>query len=298
MASLVSVNTSVSGATEIPEVWAQFVEEHRDANLTAGKFFMDFSQYVSSSGDVIHIPQNLIEQTPATFTEGQRLTDKLQADTESETTITLDTYKVNPFVVSDQLEKQSAYLSKALKYKKAAYAIAKQIDSQILAHSSSFTTTQVNNGGTTITNLDVTEAWTRLNANNVPDEDRQWFFHPWAIKDLYDLSGNYFVSMDFAEDKPLVKGWTGRAILGSPVVISTNVPTQTTGSPAVAAYANIYAHKEAIYQAHQFRPGVQESKPGDGLSIDIQGVLCNVRSLYGTSLGRGDHGVVIDRENA
>lgn len=297
MASITNVNTAVSGAVEVPEVWANFIIEHRDAHLQAGKFFMDFSSYVNESGDKIHIPQNIIEQTPASFTEGNRLTDMLQANTEGEVTIDLDDYEVNPFVISDKLAKQSKYLAKAERYKKASYAIAKTIDTQILAHSSSFTTTAVNNGGSTLTFTDLSEAYTRLNDNNVPSEERMWFLNPWAIHDMLTLSGNYFTSMDFADEKSVIRGYQGKSLLQSPVISTTNTPSGSTGSPAINAVTNVYAHKEAIFQAYQFRPEVQESGPKDGITIDLQGQLCNVRALYGTSLGRGDHGVRVLRQS-
>jgi len=297
MSNLVDAVTSINEAVQIPEFWSKFVVEFREANLVAAKFFMDFSSDVTEGGDKIHIPDSLTKQTPASFTEGERLTDKLISDTESEVTIDLTRYYVNPFVISDRAQRQSVFRAKALRMKKAAYSIAKEIDTRIFSHASSFTTQVVNNGGTSITNLDITEAWARLNSNDVPMTDRQWFMTPFSIKDLFDLSGNYFTSVDFSDQKGLVNGQIGM-LLNSPVAVSTNMPSTAAGSPANPIRTNVYAHREAIAQAYQWKPEVQQSEAGDGLTIDLQGQLCNVRSLYGSSLLRGDHGVQIKRQEA
>lgn len=276
----------------IDKKWADFINEHRDANLQAAKHFRDFSSLVSKSGDTVYIPNNLVEQTPFTYTEGKRLSDNLQANTETYTTLSLDTYKANPFLISDKLNAQSKYAAKMLGFKKAAYAIAKQMDTTILSKSSSFTIPTINNGGTTLTNLDMTEAQTRLDAVNVPEEDRAFFFHPWCFKDLMDLTGNYFTSYDFGQQQTLIKGQFNRMLLGSPVYKTTNVPSAAAGSPAQPIISNIYAHKDAIIWAANFRDQKQEE-----YNMDLQGQLCNVRSLFGAVINRADHGVIIARQS-
>jgi hypothetical protein len=179
-----------------------------------------------------------------------------------------------------------------LGFKKAAYAVAKVLDTAILAVSSSFTVPTVNSGGSTLTNLDMTEAQTRLDANNVPEEDRAWFFNPWCFKDLMDLTGNYFTSYDFGQDKPLIKGQLNRMLLGSPVYKTTNVPSAAAGSPAQPIISNIYAHKDAIIWAANFKDQREEE-----YNMDLQGDLCNVRSLYGVTINRADHGVIVARQS-
>lgn len=262
------------------------------ANLVAAKLFRDFSSEVAKGGDVIHIPTNLVGQTASTFTEGNDLYDKLQARTTNEVQITPTTHVVNPFFVSKKLNKLSIYNEKAMGFKLAAEAVAKKLDTTILALSSSFTTQAVNSGGATLTNLDMTEAWTRLNANDVPEGDRFWIFNPWALKDLYDLTGNYFVSMDFGADATLVKGFTGKGILGSPVYISTNTPSTAAGSPAQPLMTNIYAHKDAIGWAAHFKDQIEEE-----YSIRYQGNLYNVGSMFGASLVHGAKGVQVMRQS-
>jgi hypothetical protein len=178
-----------------------------------------------------------------------------------------------------------------LGYLKSAYAMAKVVDTAILANSSSFSIT-VNNGGSTITNLDLTEAQGRLDTNNVPEEDRAWFFHPWVLKDLMDLTGNYFTSFDFNQADSLIKGQINKMLLGSPVYKTTNVPSAAAGSPAQPIISNIYAHKDAIIWAANFKDSREEE-----YNLDLQGDLCNISSLYGTQINRTDHGVIVARQS-
>ena len=290
MGSVTGVNTAVSQAQLIDKKWADFINEHRDANLQAAKHFRDFSSLVSKSGDTVYIPNNLREQTPFNYVEGKRLSDNLQADTETYTTLSLTVNKANPFLISDKLNAQSKYAAKMLGYKKAAYAIAKALDTAIFAAGSS-SHPAVNNGGTTITNLDLTEAQTRLDAVNVPEDERAWFFNPWVMKDLMDLTGNYFTSLDFGQSGPLVKGQINRMILGSPAYKTTNMPSAAAGSPAQPIISNLYAHKDYIIWAANYKDQKQEE-----YNMDLQGTLCNVRSLFGTVSNRTDHGIVIARQ--
>lgn len=290
MGSVTGVNTAVSQAQLIDKKWAEFINHHRDANLQAAKHFRDFSSLVSSSGDTVYIPNNLVEQTPFNYVEGKRLSDNLQANTETYTTLSLATFKANPFLISDKLNAQSKYSAKMLGYKKASYAVAKALDTAIFAIGSS-SHPAVNNGGSSITNLDLTEAQTRLDASNVPEEDRAFFFNPWVMKDLMDLSGNYFTSIDFGQQGPLVKGQINKMILGSPAYKTTNMPSAAAGSPAQPIISNLYAHKDYIIWAANFKDQKQEE-----YNLDLQGELCNVRSLFGVASNRTDHGISIMRQ--
>lgn len=188
------------------------------------------------------------------------------------------------------LSKQSKYDKKALNFKNAGYVIAKAVDTAILDDSANYTNSAVNTAGTSVANTDLTQCQYVLDALDVPEEDRMWFMHPVVIKDLFDLSGNYFTSIDFTDTKALIKGQLQRMLLGSPVVKTTNVPTGTTGSPAATYYKNIYAHKQATGVAMQWQPEVQEER-----SVNFQGDLCNVRALYGIKTLRANHGVILNR---
>lgn len=289
MAALSNTDTRTTGAVYIPENWSDLVLYFREKNLGASRFFERRDQDVMNFGDKIHFPIPT-EYNVYNYSDGDKLEDNLDVDTDGEKVLTIDLVPMRPFLVLDTLSAQSKYDKKAVNFKNAAYVIAKSIDTAILAQSASFTNSAINAAGTAITNLDLTEAMTTLDALDVPSEERAWFMHPTTIKDLMDLTGNYFTSIDFTGTQSLVNGEITSLLLGSRVVKTTNVPTGTTGSPAATYYKNIYAHKSAIGVAMQKNVQVQEE-----YSVNFQGSLCNVRALYGVLALRTDHGVIVNR---
>lgn len=289
MPDISNVDTSTTGAVYIPEIWSELVLEFRKKRLQAANFFEHRDMEVMNFGDTIHFPADS-EYTVVSYTEGNRLTSSLAANTDSEVVLTVDQYKVRPFLVSDKLSTQSKYNKKALNFRNAGYAIAKAIDTAIFARSSEFTNAAINTAGTAIVPADLTEAQQVLDDLDVPEgEERGWFLSPATIKDLMDNSGNYFTSLDFTMTPSLVYGQLHYLLLGSPVFKTTNLPTGTTGSPSTTYRKNIYAHREAIGVAMQIAPEVQEE-----YNLDLQGDLCNVRALYGTVCLRPASGVIIN----
>ena len=284
-----NVDTVTTGTVFVPEIWSELVLKFREKYLGAAKFFERRDMEVMNYGDIIHFPQ-VTEFTATSYTEGNKLEDSLAVNTEDDVDLTVDQYKVRPFLVSDKLSKQSKYDKKAINFKAAGYSVAKAIDSAILADSANYTNDAINAAGTAITNIDLTEAQTVLDELDVPEDERMWFFHPRVLKDLMDLSGNYFTSLDFSEVKALVKGQINKMLLGSPVTKTTNVPTGTTGSPSATYYKNVYAHKQATGVAMQIKPETQEE-----YSVNFQGTLCNARALYGIKTLRANHGVIVNR---
>ena len=88
----------------------------------------------------------------------------------------------------------------------------------------------------------------------------------------------------------VVKGQISQLLLGSPVVKTTNLPTGTSGSPVSTFRKNMYFHKSAIGLAMQKDIEYQEA-----YDLDLQGMLCNARALYGTTTLRANHGVLLYR---
>lgn len=285
---LTSQDNATTGAVFIPEVWSDLVLRATTANLVATGIVEIRDKDVAAMGDIIHFPISSI-YTDAAYTEGTDLLGMLNVNTESEKTITIDQYRVCPFHISDKLSAQSQYDKMVEDFWAAGYAIAKTLDTAVLANSASFTTTAINAAATAVTNLDLTEAQRTLDLGNVPAIDRNWVFSPYTIKDLMDLTGNYFSSIDFNDTKPLMTGQLGKMLLGSPVFKTNNLPTSTTGSPATTYRQNLYMHKQAIGLARQIKPEVQQEA-----TVRHQGVLGNVRSLYGDTCLRPTFGVIIN----
>jgi hypothetical protein len=284
----ITPNTTTTDAVFIDEKWDEWVIRFREKNLKAAPFFRRLDATVSESGDLIHIPK-VTERSATTFTVGGSLYDDLDPQTETDIQLSVNTYTVSPFLIPDLVSQQAMYNRKAAEYQTSGYAIAKKLDTDVLADYSNYTNTAINSSGTTIDNKDITSAQVTLDEADVPEEDRMFFMHPRCRKDLLDLTGDYFTSIDFSSTKGLESGIVGY-LVGSPTVFTTNVPTASVGSPSTSRYVNIYAHREATALGMQWTPQVQEQ-----YKIERQGTLCNVRALYGIKTTRADHGVAIYR---
>ena len=279
MEDVTGLNTTTTHAVDVPEVWDAAVLRAMDDNFVAAKLFARKDKLVATFGDKIHIPTRSHRNAVA-MTEGKRLLDNLAANTDGEKTIEINKSFVSPFLISNQLDTQSMTDEIALEYWASGEAIAEQIDTDILAMESNFTTTNVGTTDSAIDNTTLTAAKEQLDLNKVPKNERFWILNPTDEKDLLDLSGNYFTSIDFSNSKSMVTGQVGRVLLGSPAYFTNNLP----------AKKSIYAHREAIGVAMQTAP-----KTEGEYNLDAQGYLGNVRTLYGVGMLREDFGVTIDR---
>lgn len=285
MANITGMNTVTTDANFIPNMYSKLVLAARHANLVAAKLFENRTSD-GPKGSHVDFPIKSLMSSVA-WTEGKRLTDNLAATTENVKTITMDQEIVAPFHISKRVKNQSLYDQVALSAKESMYAVEKSIDTYILSKSTDFTNAAVGTAGSAITNLVCTAAKEKLDVADVPAEDRFWILDPRCRTDLFNLTGNYFTSLDFAGEKGMQSGKVGY-ILGDPTYFSTNLPTGTTGSPAAAYRKNIYAHKQAI--------GVVLQREADyeiEYDIDTQGWIGNTSALYGAAVLRPDHGVIV-----
>lgn len=287
MANISNLNTTTTDAVFIPENWSPLVLRTREQNFVAVNLF-ERRDRDCVKGDKVHFPISSIK-TATAFTEGNKLEDLLAAETENEKTITVDQDYVSPFLISNRLDIQSQYDQMAEEMWSSGQSIAKVMDTDVLSEITNFTQSEVGTAGSAITNLILTAAKQALDVSDVPMDGRFWIFDPRSEKDLLDLTGNYFTSIDFANDKSLLSGKIARIILGSPVYMTTNLPSGTTGSPASAYRKNVYAHKSAIGVVVQKSPKIEKE-----YSVNFQGTLGNVSALWGVGTLRPDHGVVIN----
>jgi hypothetical protein len=295
MASITGLHTPTTNAVEVPELWPGLVLEFQKENLVMANLVTRRDMDVANGGDIIHFPVTAAASVVA-YTNGKRVTDNLSANTDTEVTLTIDKFYFSGFHIPYHLKAQSKYDIKAERARAAGHAIAKQIDTDLAALADSLTTTDINDASATdqvddLVIADIVGAFTTLNNNNVPDTDRSWVFHPSAYGELLKMTGNYFISYDFRNGKPLENGLIGQ-ILGSNVYLSTNTDTVSDGSPAETAINNLYFHRQAFALAMQVTPEVD-----DVYDADTMGDLFNVKTAYGVAMLRGDHGVCIRTVN-
>jgi hypothetical protein len=296
MAELSNENNLTTHASYIPEIWPGMVIEFRDKNLVMADLVDRRDIDVSNYGDTFHYPITTAG-TAQTYAAGYRLSDSLQVDTDNDVDLSIDQFKMHPFHIPWNVKDQVKYDTMALNMRQAGEAVARAIDTKVHEIIVNGATLDEQNEPAATAQVDdlevgdITGAFTVMNVADVPASDRAWVFHPTAYNELLNLSSNYFISHDFVTGSPMETGKIGM-MLGSPVYMSTNVETDSDGSPAETSYKNLYFHKDCAALAMQRQPEVEQA-----YDIDTQGWFGNVRAGYGSVMLRGDHAVLINTVN-
>ena len=269
-------------ANWIPTVWSKEVLADVEHSLVTGALFdRTYETFARGGGDTIVVP-HLAEISANAVNTAADLT--LYDAVQNVTNIALDQKYDIGIEVDDinQLQTNPKYFEKVRS--KLAYGLAKQIDINCNVLFKSFSNA-VGTVNVALTEDEILSAYEKLNIYDAPASDRHWVFDPESITDLMKL--DYFVRSDYVGDHPVVKGFAGRQILGSPVYFSTNLDNYA-GGPHAAAYFQREAcalvvqmqpkfeiariplrHADAIIGLCVF--GVQEMR-------DTFGVLINTRS--------------------
>jgi len=249
------------------------------------KLVTDRSEDAVVKGDTIYFPKTAARASKS-YTEGSWITDDLAANTDTQVTLSINQAQYSPAIIPWTLDAKSKYDQRALRLRESVYAIAKNIDSYIAALATSFTY-NITTSSVTVANL--LKAYEYLNIANVPQDERAWVFSPVVLSDLIALTSGFFIQTLSSDEKSLMTGKVG-TILGSPVYLSTNVYSSTSGSPASTTYTNMYFHKSAIGFAALKKPQTEMN-----YEMLVQGEVINVRTLYGACILDANRGVTITR---
>lgn len=290
MASVANTTGLQQTAVHIPRVVSDYIVKFRQKNLQLVKFVTNRTLDVATYGQSVDFPVTSTYSVVA-FADGNRLTDNLNTNIDTKKTLTVNRRAVCPAFLSDAASVQSKTDQKALMIETCGYAIAKDIDDTIADEFDEFEVNSIQNVLTPTSALakaNFIASQLTLDALDVPSEDRVWAVHPNVIADAMNDTSNVFTSIDFTDTKSMVKGQLHYLLLGSPIVKTTNLNSATAGSPVQTYYKSAYFHKSAIAIAMQRDVEYQEQ-----YDVDMQGWLVNARCLYGTTVLRADHGVLL-----
>jgi len=257
-----------------------------EAALVMAPLVKRYDAMVQGKGDILHIP-NLTNLTANTKSANTQVT--LQAPTETDNTINITTHVETSFLVEDIAKAQSQYDLLSEYTRKAGFAIAERVDTDLLGRYVGFTNTDVGSYGTDVTDPVLVGAIEALNLANAPLEDRAFVIRPEQMSAL--LLIDKFVRADAVGpgNQRITGGPNNRYLYGDlyghPIYFSTNVPI-TAGTPRQEH--NILFHKEAIALAMQMKPRTQASYIQEYL-----GNLVTVDTIYGFSALRTDFGIEI-----
>lgn len=233
----------------IPEIWANEVRMFRDANFIASQGVKRIP-FEGRKGDTLHIPN---VSRAAIYDKMPQTPVNLQSRTDTEYLFTITKYKESSFMLEDIVNIQSQYGLRQYYTKEAGYAMARDMDNFVLGHRAvinSFPSQRILSYNDGVSNLlgdgtlnahytgtpapltyaALLLAKQKLDEADVPQSGRMVLVSPAQYIDL--LSINQFISIDFANTKPVTTGLIG-SILGMEVVMTTQI-----GVNSLTGYVN------------------------------------------------------------
>lgn len=268
--------TITTGAVFIPEVWSKELQRATESNLVTARLVKRFDAEVQNVGQIIHIPKisNLVANQKSANTQVS-----FQAPTESKIDLTVNKHYEASFLIEDYLEAEAAYRIQEEYKEKQAYALAKQIDTDILALNSNVTQT-VGTSGVPPTDPNILRAIQYLDDADSPAQDRAFIMKPSLKSSL--LAIDKYVNQDFTGmgDVPVKTGLFGQRY-GILFYVSTNVPNDANGNPS-----NIMLQKECFAAALQKNVTIKTD-----YIIEYLGQAYVAQVLYGVITYRATFGV-------
>lgn len=294
-------NITVSEAANfIPEIWAATALGALKANTVMARLVnRNFENAIQQAGDTIHIPQR------GALTVHDKSANSgvtLQTPSADVVNLTLNKHKEVSFIVEDIAAAQAnqdiinGYVMDGM------IAIAEQIDSDLLALYSGFSTTPIDatGGSGGITAATVAEARRLLNAAKAPQQNRYIVWHQDAEAELLDVEK--FTSSEFGDSGDAIR----EAIIGRKYGFAHFMDQEVVESSGEAK--NLAFHTDAIVLATRPLPappagtGAQSSvMVEDGIGIRVTygynmtylGLQVTLDILYGVAELRDSHAVVI-----
>lgn len=218
--------TTTTGAVFIPEVWAKELQRATESNLVGARLIKRFDAEVQNVGQIVHIPK--ISNLTATA-KAANTAVTFQAPTEGKIDLTINKHYECSFLIEDYLEAEAAYRIQEEYKEKQAYALAKQVDTDILALYTNLTQT-VGTSGVPPTDNNFLRAIQYLDDADAPAQDRAFIMRPSLKATL--LAIDKYVNQDFVGmgDIPVKTGLFGQRY-GVLFYVSTNIPLDTNSNP-------------------------------------------------------------------
>ena len=292
--------TVTEAAGFIPEIWAASALGYLRANTVMARLVnRDYENSIQNAGDVIHIPRRGALTVNAKVANTVVTLQTPSADTVD---VTLNHHEEVSFLVEDVAKAQAnqsiidGYIQDAMQ------VMAENLDSDILAFYSGFSTTPIDatTGSGGVTAATVTAARRALNNARVPQTNRYIVWHPDAESEL--LEEEKFTSSDFGDNGDAIR----EAIIGRKYGFTHLV------DPLVAEVSgeakNLAFHRDALALVTRPLPVIPEglgarasNMEEDGVTIRViysynpayLGVQVTLDMLYGIAELRDNHAVVI-----
>lgn len=278
-----NVTRSIAQTSQyIKEIWDKEIQQPFDKTLQASKLVQDRSGLVAGGGDTVNIP----------FTAGVNARAK-SASTDitydspegAPITLAIDKHYYVGVKIEDIAKVQSNYDLKSAFQVRMAEALARQIDTDLLALYGSAGSTV--SAGAAVDDADMIAVVGYFDAANTPLDMRRGIIGTNTKGDL--LGVNKYTAYDQT-------GQTGKAVDRSgglianvydmDIYFSQNVPTSTTGR-------NLFFHKNAINLAKQQAPKFEME-----YSVDSLATKTALHTIYGLGIERAASVIQVTRTTA
>ena len=280
--------TAASSKPFIPDLWRDEIIAARENNLVHAKLFQRIN-HVGKKGDNLHIP-TISNVTANAKAESTQVT--LTAVSETDTVIVLNKHYEVSHLYEDMAMVQTSYQLRNEYTKKAGYALAKQMDSDVSALSTSISTsspdhwiqgdgTDYAKGSGSAVTLDKTGVLTAIKLLDIQDVPMERFFiiNPTVRAQLLAIAD--FTYYD-RTTMPTIKTGAWGQIFGVSVHISNNMSTDNSNDVC------LLAHESAFACAVQMDVRVQAQYLQDYLAW-----LVTSDHIYGVKILRDEHGVCV-----
>lgn len=282
-------NITVTTAAEfLPTIWSADVLMAAENALVAAPLVRRFDSQVKAKGQAISIPtvSNLSATAKTANTDVTA-----SAPTDAAITLSVNQWFYSAVKIEDMPAIQAAYDLRSIYAEKLGYAIAKQVDSDVLGLYTGFTNTDVGTYGSDIDDATMVAARLALDLADVPLDNRAYIVSPYQTAALMKI--DKYVRADaigsMNEPSPIRKGPNNRylwgEVYGTPVYYTNNIPT-TAGTPTQTH--NVLIQKEAWGLAMQQAPRLQAQYKAESLAW-----LVVVDTIYGMTTTRSTFGVEI-----
>lgn len=269
-------------AEYIQERWTRDIQKPFDKMLAIKKLVQDRSSDVAGGGDVLNIPF-----TGTVNARAKAASTAITYDSPEGTPVTLsvDKHYYVGVLIEDIAKVQASYNLQSAFKNRMSEALARQIDTDLMALYASAGTTV--GGGTAIDDADVLSVVAAFDAANTPASQRYGVVGHNTKTDL--LGVNKYVAYDqTGKEGVAVSGDLDLQanLYGMQIYHSGNVPTSTTGR-------NLFFHKSAINVAQQRKPMFHTE-----YSVDQLGWKTALDTIYGVGAERAASIVELTRTTA
>ena len=303
-----SIVNNTAAATFIPEIWSDEVIAAYKKNLVLANLVRKMS-FKGKKGDTLHIPKPVRGSATA---KAANTAVTIQANNESEVQVLINKHFEYSRFIEDITAVQALSSLRSFYTEDAGYALAKQVDDELIAlgksfgdsdgadwvHSNSYfidaSTGLTSYAVDTVTTSDVfTDAGFRkliqlMDDSDVPMDGRKFAIPP-SLRNAI-MGVDRYNSSDFVDGRGVQNGQIGK-LYGIDIYVSSNMPTIETAAENSAGdgvKAALLFHTDTMVLAEQV--GVRSQTQ---YKLDYLSTLYTADTLFGTKVVRPEAGFVL-----